>query len=448
MTVSKPSTTTSQEEEQSKLLSPKALAASLTPPRVPPFGSVHHAIYTNRPNIPNKWKTHYHLHDSLEEQKNQQQHSRHHHHQHHESSVHKLIRRMMHHWEHVPSHAHPHMAPTSPDAATRWLRKNVLGKESLNYLRDSGYFRSIIDASVSCGISRTAIVHPLLAWKHMELTRRRTTLVYGSHPRQFVDVLVPQHATPRRLVVFVHGGAWGSGCPWMYRLVAEPFLQRGFAVAIPCYRVYPSGDGNTQVQDIQQAIEKLSLNWKRITVMGHSSGAHVGLLLLARLAKEGKSLSNVDSFVGLSGPYDIHHHFHYEAQRGLEELSPMKAAMGHTPEGFRKHSPCLSLHDALSQVTEHHRAPDWFPPVFLVHGIEDHTVPFTASSEAARLLRAVGVANVEEQYLAETAHQDVVLQLVFGGRARDATVDWITKLDQAAAKTPTVATKLVARSKL
>ncbi len=29
-----------------------------------------------------------------------------------------------------------------------------------------------------------------------------------------------------------HGGAWGSGSPWIYRLVASPFLEKNMVVAV------------------------------------------------------------------------------------------------------------------------------------------------------------------------------------------------------------------------
>lgn len=45
-----------------------------------------------------------------------------------------------------------------------------------------------------------------------------------------------RRVTVRGTVFFVHGGAWGSGMPWMYRLVAPTFLRLNFAVVIVGYR--------------------------------------------------------------------------------------------------------------------------------------------------------------------------------------------------------------------
>jgi acetyl esterase/lipase len=81
-----------------------------------------------------------------------------------------------------------------------------------------------------------------------------------------LDLFFPQnskstkasHVHPRGLLVFVHGGAWGSGLPWMYRLVAKPFLEDlSMAVAIVGYRSYPDAHAEGQVKDVEQALSHL-----------------------------------------------------------------------------------------------------------------------------------------------------------------------------------------------
>lgn len=171
------------------------------------------------------------------------------------------------------------------------------------------------------------------------------------------------------------------------------------------------------------------------------SGAHVALLMLVNRAEqhctEGSLSSSpppvIDSFVGLSGPYDISHHFDYEAARGVEELSPMKPSCGHSREGFRHFSPALRLQASLARFgscPEPVEAQQRFPSTLLLHGIEDTTVPFTATAEAARVLRACGVINCQELYVAETGHQDTVVQLMLGGRTQSLVVDWILGIDE------------------
>ena len=102
----------------------------------------------------------------------------------------------------------------------------------------------------------------------------------------------------------------------------------------------------------------------------------------------------------------------------------MKPSCGYTRDGFRWHSPMCRLQALLTIVDESSGRMD-FPTILLLHGIEDATVPFTASAEAARVLRACGASQCHEIYLANTGHQDTVVQLMLGGRTQTAVLEWL-----------------------
>lgn len=316
------------------------------------------------------------------------------------------------------------------------------------------------------------------------------------HPMQYVDLFLPSarggglnnnnsqkdgRIPIRGTIFFVHGGAWGSGQPWMYRLVAPSFLKRNFAVVIVGYRTYPEAQTiDEQCGDVKLAWNKCEevLNnlvvpithdecvderdeveengWVGNVIMGHSSGAHVALLMLVDMIggwmskndeAEATMITNSSSgssnskypwtphyFVGLSGPYDISYHFDYEAGRGVEQISPMKPACGHTRDNFHKASPVKRLLSLFGKqrIEEKEAMSDratsiqqLTPPILLVHGIEDSTVPFTATSDAARTLRSCGLKVCDEVYLEETGHQDVIMHFMLGGVARDVVMDWL-----------------------
>ena len=81
---------------------------------------------------------------------------------------------------------------------------------------------------------------------------------YGSHPSQSADAMVQQQNTEEvnvPLLIFFHGGAWGSGFPTMYRLIASPFLEQNYRAVILGYRTYPDGTMDDQIQDLAHAIE-------------------------------------------------------------------------------------------------------------------------------------------------------------------------------------------------
>jgi hypothetical protein len=207
-------------------------------------------------------------------------------------------------------------------------------------------------------------------------------------------------------------------------------------------------------------------DWVGNVVMGHSSGAHVAMIALVkwidtrrrrrRIIDPASNLPNdnyvegypwtIDYFVGLSGPYDISHHFDYEAGRGVEEISPMKPICGHTRANFRSASP---VNRYLSLLCDENDASNTVqglsPPILLVHGIEDATVPFTATADAGRTLRSCGLTRCDEMYLDGTGHQDVIMHFMFGGPAKDVVLDWIFQCRRARLKLGTTASRIRSR---
>lgn len=304
-------------------------------------------------------------------------------------------------------------------------------------------------------LNRTAptlvLSHPSSASNFLKLSSRVELIPYGTHSMQRIHFWKPEDKKiPRGLLFFVHGGAWGSGHAWMYRLLALPFLDLGMAVAIVGYRNYPDANAAEQVADLNRAANEL-LRCKSdlierirhkssslgVCLAGHSSGAHIALwMLVDRVNHAGMEMSKgskttikaeklvFDSFIGLSGVYNIDDHFDYEASRGVEELSPMKPACGMTRDNFKSSSPGIRLARTLS-VMEHNRnknlpcVDQYMPRMLLLHGMKDTTVPFSSTAECARMLRSCGVTRYSEQYLGNADHGQTVLDLMRGGQTLD-----------------------------
>jgi len=74
---------------------------------------------------------------------------------------------------------------------------------------------------------------------------------------------------------------------------------------------------------------------------------------------------------------------------------------------------------------------DVVPRMLLVHGIEDDTVPFTSTVDAAAIVRSCGVRGCEECYVPDIGHQDVVMQLMLGGVVRDLVMGWLERTEEA-----------------
>ena len=375
--------------------------------------------------------------------------------------------------------------------------------------RDSGGFKLLADTIVTTiAVPTAAISNPNTVIKEfISLTTKNCQrLYYGiennttTTTTQFIDVFFPKvkvKVKRRGMIFFVHGGAWGSGQPWFYRLIAKSFLELGFAVAIIGYRVYPlcgvppsnSNNNNnntsssdrdrggilTQVDDLELAFCKLVKEYPEwcccfpnqnqnhdlhlphhlgTIVMGHSSGAHISLLWLVERAKQqlqqqqqrfdddannkNKDSKIITSFIGISGVYNINHHFDYESGRGVEEISPLKPVCGYNRKSFNTYTPTfvlqnellLLLSQKLYEQDESLLLSSCFPNrMLLVHGIEDDIVPFTSTGEAAKILRqclggsrstdsasstAASSSNIiiDEYYVPKTGHQDTIVDLM------------------------------------
>jgi acetyl esterase/lipase len=124
-------------------------------------------------------------------------------------------------------------------------------------------------------------------------------LSYTSSPDrsvQALDLYLPpgSTATPRPLVVFIHGGAWlggsrrlnGAFVDWPGALAA--LAARGFVVASIDYRLAPAATFPAQVQDVKQAVRWLrsqagvyGIDRSRVLVWGAEAGGHLAALAAA-----------------------------------------------------------------------------------------------------------------------------------------------------------------------
>ena len=122
--------------------------------------------------------------------------------------------------------------------------------------------------------------------KNTVVLPQATTVAYGEHPSQFVDVYTPEGAGPHPVVALIHGGFWRL--PWgrdlMHGLAAD-LLGRGFAVVNVEYRRLGEDGGGWPgtCEDVVAALramadeEELGLDLSRVGLVGHSAGGHLAL---------------------------------------------------------------------------------------------------------------------------------------------------------------------------
>ncbi|MGJ5049525.1 alpha/beta hydrolase [Bradyrhizobium oligotrophicum] len=136
--------------------------------------------------------------------------------------------------------------------------------------------------------------------------RARLDIAFGAHERQRLDLFLPE-GTPKGLVVFVHGGYWMRLDKSFWSHLAQGPIARGFAVAMPSYRLCPEVGIADISGDVAQAVAKaMDEVAGPVALTGHSAGGH----LVTRMICRGAPLSperqaRITSVVSLSGLHDL-----------------------------------------------------------------------------------------------------------------------------------------------
>lgn len=143
-------------------------------------------------------------------------------------------------------------------------------------------------------------------------------IAYGALPDQRLDIFRPGDTAEndrRPVVVFVHGGAWRHLDRARSCFAAETFTARGaLFVAVGFSRMPAAGSLDEMVMQVRTAlawlwshIESHGGDRSRIHLIGHSSGAHLGAMVMTtdwpRLF--GIPAAVVRSAVLVSGIYDL-----------------------------------------------------------------------------------------------------------------------------------------------
>lgn len=107
------------------------------------------------------------------------------------------------------------------------------------------------------------------------------------HPRQVLDLYLPEDAENAPVLMFVSGGGWTSGSKDWIANLGSSFAAQGFAVALVDHRLQPDVDAGGQATDLAAAVAWLKENIanyggnpNQIFVGGHSAGGHLITLML------------------------------------------------------------------------------------------------------------------------------------------------------------------------
>jgi acetyl esterase/lipase len=212
-----------------------------------------------------------------------------------------------------------------------------------------------------------------------------------------LDLHLPSGVARPPLVVYLHGGAWRMGD----KAEVPPFLaESGFAVASLNFRSSDIARFPANVHDIKAALrflranaDRLGYRADRIAVSGSSSGGHLAALVGA-----------TNGHTTLEGTLGDYEHVSSSVQAivcwvGASNLSTILAQSA--PEGLKVRVPALqslfgALPDevpelaALASPVTHVDPSD--PPLLILHGNQDLTIPVEQALELDAAYRNAGLA--------------------------------------------------------
>ncbi len=244
-------------------------------------------------------------------------------------------------------------------------------------------------------VRRLATFFTLTALTTVTASELRRDVEYGLAGGEslLLDISVPEGAGPFPVAILVHGGGWDSGdksgsdnpgngadiSPWFAPLTAAKFVW--FSIN---YRLAPQHRWPAGLEDLQTAIRWVKAHAGefggdpgRIALFGHSAGGH----LVTFVATRSNADTRVQAVVAFAPVTD---HEQDLGVRGGLSMS-LQRLLGQpkevTPES-------LAMLRALSPIN---RVRTGMPPVLLLHGDADKTVPLQQSLAFQKKLRATGV---------------------------------------------------------
>ena len=162
--------------------------------------------------------------------------------------------------------------------------------------------------------------------RFLESADSRLDIVYGPRERNRLD-LFSVSGGGAGFILYIHGGYWQRGDKSVYRFVAEPFVRRGFSVALMNYQMCPdvrmseiAPQARLAVAWLWRNASELGVRRDNFNVMGHSAGGHLTAeMLFTDWSAEGEDLPRdlLHAGVAVSGIYDFEPILHCSENQGL-----------------------------------------------------------------------------------------------------------------------------------
>jgi acetyl esterase/lipase len=221
------------------------------------------------------------------------------------------------------------------------------------------------------------------------------TYLTASNYQAMLDVYSPATPGPHPTIVHIHGGGWTGGTKESVVLRVMPYLEMGFAVVNATYRLARVSEAPAAVEDCRCALrwviqnaKEYNLDVNRLVVMGYSAGGHLALTtgmlpMTAGLDRQcpGQETLKVSAIVDWYGITDV-----ADLLDGVNTRTFAVQWLGSRPdrvEVARRVSPLTYVRKDL-------------PPILIIHGDADPTVPY---QQAVRFQAALQQAGATSEFV-------------------------------------------------
>lgn len=184
--------------------------------------------------------------------------------------------------------------------------------------------------------------------------REYANIAYAQAPDTDPNLLSLDIYTPAKtgsghpVMIYVHGGGWSSGDKKEVNHKPQFFVDSGFIFVSVNYRLTPKVKFPTHAYDLAEAVAWVYKNIAqyggdphKISLMGHSAGAHLAVLISTDdryLQAQGLSFKNIRSVISLdTAGYDLT--VFAGRCKGSKLPEPYGATFGQVPADLRSASP-------------------------------------------------------------------------------------------------------------
>lgn len=173
----------------------------------------------------------------------------------------------------------------------------------------------------------------------------RKEQAYGKERLQRLDVYPQKSLSGAPVLLYVHGGAWTRGDKDAVNALPSYAERNGFLLISTGYRLTPEVDAGGQAEDVASAIAWVKENAasyggdpQRITLVGHSAGAHLVALVAidpGYLAKHNLAPKDLAGVICLDGAgYNAAQEMKWFDKRGGPVAPMFHKAFDKNPDGL------------------------------------------------------------------------------------------------------------------